>query len=85
MKIKTKISLAIGVLLALSMAAHSYTSWRDIRAQSLRALEHEAENVRGILMATRRVYQLQFLASGLPVNEKTVGFLPAHALSRIAA
>ncbi|MCL4757477.1 MAG: DUF3365 domain-containing protein [Rhodocyclaceae bacterium] len=85
MKIKTKISLAIGALLALSMGLHLFTSWRDIRAQSLRALEHEAENVRGILMATRRVYQLQFLASGLPVNEKTVGFLPAHALSRIAA
>jgi hypothetical protein len=36
------------------------------------------------MMATRRVYQQQFIDSGLPVNDHTVGFLPAHSFSRIA-
>jgi PAS domain S-box-containing protein len=43
-----------------------------------------AEHVRGVLMATRRVYHHQFVDSGLPLDEKTLGFLPAHALSRIS-
>jgi PAS domain S-box-containing protein len=35
-------------------------------------------------MATRRVYHQQFLDSGIPLTDKTLGFLPAHALSRIS-
>jgi len=35
-------------------------------------------------MATRRVYHRQFLDSGIPLTEKTLGFLPAHSLSRIS-
>lgn len=41
--------------------------------------------IRGILMATRRVYHQQFMDSGLPVTEPTIGFLPAHAMGRISA
>lgn len=51
-----------------------------IRAEVLR----DARAVRAILMATRRIYHQQFLDSGLPINKKTIGFLPAHALSRIS-
>lgn len=47
-------------------------------------LLESAEKVRTVLMATRRVYQHQFIDSGLPVNDKTLGFLPAHALHRIS-
>jgi PAS domain S-box-containing protein len=35
-------------------------------------------------MATRRIYHRQFLDSGIPLTDKTLGFLPAHALSRIS-
>ncbi len=35
-------------------------------------------------MATRRVYHQQFLASDIPLTDKTLGFLPAHAMSRIS-
>jgi len=35
-------------------------------------------------MATRRIYHHQFLDSGIPLTEKTVGFLPAHALGKIS-
>ena len=53
----------------------------DIRVE----LERDAQTIRAMLMATRRVYLQQFLESGLPVDDKTIGFLPAHSLSRIAA
>ena len=47
-------------------------------------LLESAEKVRNVLMATRRIYQHQFIDSGLPINDKTLGFLPAHAMHRIS-
>lgn len=47
-------------------------------------LLESAEKVRNVLMATRRVYQHQFIDNDLPINEKTLGLLPAHALHRIS-
>ena len=35
-------------------------------------------------MATHRIYQQQFLDSGMPLTDKALGFLPVHALSRIS-
>ena len=60
-------------------------SWRDILAEQRVEQEFDVQSMRALLMATRRVYHLQFIASGLPVDERTVGFLPAHAMSRISA
>ena len=44
----------------------------------------QGQDMRNLIMATRRVYHRQFLDSKLPLNELTLGFLPAHALSRIS-
>ncbi|MBT3203449.1 MAG: DUF3365 domain-containing protein [Gammaproteobacteria bacterium] len=44
----------------------------------------QARNIRNILMSTRRVYHHQFTESGIPLNSKTLGFLPAHALAKIS-
>jgi PAS domain S-box-containing protein len=84
MKIQTKIWLATALVLLLLFGGTSLVRYRAIQANITANLLDDAQTVRGILMATRRVQHLQFLASGLPVNEKTVGFLPAHSLSRIA-
>lgn len=84
MRLKTKVWLLATVIVALIMASDvllgQYTLERNIREE----LERDAKDIRAILMATRRVYHKQFMASGLPVNDQTVGFLPAHALSRIS-
>ena len=48
------------------------------------ATEYEARTVYGFMMATRRIYQQQFVDSKLPVNANTIGFLPAHSFSRIS-
>jgi PAS domain S-box-containing protein len=84
MKIQGKIWLATALVLLVLLGITSVVRYHEIKANIAAELLDDAENVRGILMATRRVYHRQFLASGLPVNEKTVGFLPAHSLSRIA-
>ena len=47
-------------------------------------MRSEARHIRGVLMATRRVYHQQFLSSGIPLTDKTLGFLPAHSLSLIS-
>ena len=84
MKIQTKLLLVCGGILLLTAAVTSLVSYRQINADLREDLTREAGNIRAMLMATRRVYHQQFLASGLPVNDNTVGFLPAHALSRIS-
>ncbi|MBW7902645.1 MAG: DUF3365 domain-containing protein [Rhodocyclaceae bacterium] len=85
MKLQTRVWLVASLMIALIIAADFSVS-RALTEGSIRAeLERDARTIRGTLMATRRVYHRQFIDSGLPVNERTIGFLPAHAMSRIAA
>ena len=85
MKLRTKIWLGAGLLLAVIMAGDLGLGYRHIDRDLREQLDHEARIVKAILMATRRVYHQQFVASGLAVDEHTVGFLPAHALGLISA
>jgi PAS domain S-box-containing protein len=84
MSLRLKIWLILGlVMLALSAVALSIDH-RAIEAQARAHMHQQAVDLRATLMAMRRVYQKQFLASGLPLDDNTLGFLPAHAMSRIA-
>jgi diguanylate cyclase (GGDEF)-like protein/PAS domain S-box-containing protein len=85
MKLQRKIWLGVATVIALIMAVDMVLGYRDSEAEVRRQLDDTARVVRAVLMSTRRVYHEQFLASGVPLNEKTLGFLPAHALSRISA
>jgi PAS domain S-box-containing protein len=84
MKLQHKIWLATLAVVALIMAGDYFIGLRMIKDSVRDELLRDAHDVRAMLMATRRVYHLQFLDSGLAVTDKTVGFLPAHALSRIS-
>ena len=85
MKLQAKIWLGAGAVIAVIMTADVYIGYRAVEAEVRAQLDQDARIVRAVLMATRRVYHQQFLASKLPVTEATVGFLPAHALPHIAA
>jgi PAS domain S-box-containing protein len=82
------LQVKIWAVLALTMLGaflliqfHNYqTLQASVREQAI----EEARHLRAVLMATRRVYHQQFIESGLPLTDATVGFLPAHALSRIS-
>jgi len=84
MKLQLRIWLVAALVIVFITAADFFVS-RALIERSVRGeLEFDARNIRATLMAVRRIYQQQFLSSGLPVDDHTVGFLPAHAMSRIA-
>ncbi|GAB6041575.1 hypothetical protein JCM17961_22500 [Endothiovibrio diazotrophicus] len=59
-------------------------AYRDAEAEARTELLHVGDHLYHLLMATRQVYQHSFIDSGLPVNDKTLGLLPAHAMARIS-
>lgn len=84
MRLRTKLLLILVIVFLLTFSAVEYLRYQSIKAGFVSELRREARNVRDILMATRRIYHRQFLDSGIPLTEKTLGFLPAHSLSRIS-
>ena len=85
MKLRTRMWMILGVTLVVILGVDLAVAWYRIQADQRTELEIDVHTIRGILMATRRVYHQQFIQSGLPVTEATVGFLPAHAMARISA
>jgi diguanylate cyclase (GGDEF)-like protein/PAS domain S-box-containing protein len=83
-KLKVKIWLLLGALLSVVLVIDLGISYRKLEAETRAETEYDARTIYAFMMATRRIYQQQFIASGLPVNEKTIGFLPAHSFSRIS-
>lgn len=85
MRLQTKLlAVFAAVFLSLYLAVE-YHQYRENRVAIVAQLLEEAEVIAGTLQAVRRVYQHQFIAAGLPVNDETIGFLPAHAMPRISA
>ena len=84
MGIQARLLIATVVILAIAFAGLEYLAYRHARDDVILEVHRTAEQIRGVLMATRRIYHQQFMDSGLPVTDRTVGFLPSHALSRIS-
>ncbi len=84
MNLKLKIWLILGLVMAVLTGLSTLVDYREIDQRARMEMHKQALDLRAALMATRRVYHKQFLASGLPLNDQTLGFLPAHAMSRIA-
>ncbi|MCP4267384.1 MAG: PAS domain S-box protein [Candidatus Brocadiaceae bacterium] len=84
MKLQTKLLFVLIFIFLTLFSATGYLRYRSLNKCVLDNLRCEANNIRGVLMATRHVYHHQFLESGLSLTDKTLGFLPAHAMSRIS-
>ena len=84
MKLRTKLLLILIFVFLLTFSAVECLRYQSIKSGVVSELRRDARNIRDILMATRRIYHRQFLDSGIPLTEKTLGFLPAHSLSRIS-
>lgn len=74
MRLQNKLFICIGVVLSISLAGVLYTDTVKLRHQFEADLRADAYEIQSILMATRRVYQKQFLDSGLPINDETIAF-----------
>lgn len=84
MRIKYKVWSLATAIISIIVFADIYFGYNHIESAIQTELNRDAEDVRAMLMSTRRVYHRQFIESGLPVNNKTVGFLPAHAIAHIS-
>ena len=84
MSLKRKVWLWLGLLVGAILGVDLTISYIKLSGELRAEAEFDARTVYGFMMASRRVYQNQFIESGLPLNEKTVGFLPAHSFSRIS-
>jgi diguanylate cyclase (GGDEF)-like protein/PAS domain S-box-containing protein len=83
-KLKHKFWLLLAALLSVVLAIDLAISYRNLKVESRAELEYDAKTIYGFMMAVRRIYQKQFIASGLPVTDATIGFLPAHSFLRIS-
>nr|CRH05132.1 putative Histidine kinase with a DUF3365 domain, HAMP domain, two PAS domains, HisKA domain, HATPase c domain, Response regulator receiver domains and Hpt domain [Candidatus Magnetococcus massalia] len=80
----SRILLAIAILLLVTLGVRETISYQRYQEAALEDTRAIAEQIRGLLMSTRRIYQKLFLDNNLPLTERTIGFLPAHTLSRIS-
>lgn len=82
--LKVKLLFLIGSVFLFSFVLITGVDYWSLHRDIINDRLKEAHNIRSILMSTRRIYLQQFMDSGLPLNDKTIGFLPAHALGRIS-
>ena len=84
MKLKTRLLIFMALIFAVFFTVQEVEHYYHIRASVAANVMREASDIRGVLMATRRVYHRQFLDSEVPLNEKTVGLLPAFTIPLIS-
>ena len=84
MNLKLKIGLACLAILVLVLLLDGWAGYRAIERDVQSELLEDAREIRSLLMSVRRVYHHQFIESGIELTEKTLGFLPAHSISRIS-
>ncbi len=84
MKLRNKLWLGMGAAFLALFVLFEWNDYRESRANILSELREQAQILHGVLVATRRTYQHVFLESGVPLNEQTLHFLPAHAMGKIS-
>jgi len=70
------------VLIILSLKSYYY--YIEIKEEVVFNAKKEAHLLQDYMMSVREVFHKQFLSSNLELNDKTLGFLPAHATTLIS-
>ncbi|MBL3599802.1 MAG: EAL domain-containing protein [gamma proteobacterium endosymbiont of Lamellibrachia anaximandri] len=84
MQLQTKVLAVTAIVFLGHFVTVEYMGHRQVESQVVENIRDHARTVRGMLMSLRNVYQRHFLTHNIPVDEKTLGFLPAHSISRIS-
>ncbi len=84
MKLQTKVYIITAIIFLLHFMVSITIGQRQIKTEVLSNIKDNARNVRGVLMAYRSVYQKIFLNHQIQINDTTLEFLPAYAISRIS-
>lgn len=78
--LQNKLLSFIIIILALAFCCAVFLIYRTAKENAEEDLQEQAEKVRNVLMAFRRVQQNVFLDQKIPLTEKTIHFLPAFAV-----
>ncbi|BCA80682.1 DUF3365 domain-containing protein [Desulfuromonas sp. AOP6] len=84
MRLRTRLTWAMLVIFAVSLLLVEVLRYHGVDWEVREVKLNEARALHSMVMATRQVYHHQFIDSGLPLTDETLGFLPAHALLRIS-
>lgn len=85
MKLQTKVIIITAIIFLLHFAISITIAQHQIKSEVIANIKDNARNIRGILMAYRSVYQKIFINHQVKINDITLEFLPAHAISRISS
>jgi len=80
MGIQAKLLLVISIILLLIFLGVEFVNYQTTQKTVEDNLLEQAEKVRSLLMATRRIYHRQFIDSGLPLTEKNTWFFASIRL-----
>ena len=84
MRLQSKIFIITAIIFFLHFIVNTYLGQRQIREDVIANIKENARTIRGMLMSYRDVYQEIFIDHDIPINDVTIKFLPAHAISRIS-
>ncbi len=84
MKLQAKVYIITAIIFLLHFIVSISIDQQQIKTEVLDNIKDNARNIRGILMAYRGVYQKVFINHQVPINDTTLEFLPAYAISRIS-
>lgn len=84
MKLMHRIWLVTALVLVVAMSVLGIFSYRLADTRVEEDVLKSARTLRDLLMTVRYTYHQRFLASGLPLTDQTLGFLPAHAMAGIS-
>lgn len=85
MRLQTRLGVALAATMGVLFVVAATLDYRHAQARAETEALREARNFYALLMSVRRVYHHAFLDAGIPLTDKTLGLLPAHALARISA
>ncbi len=84
MKLIHRIWLATTAIMVVALGSLALLSHQLAGSRVEEDVLNTARTLRDLLMTVRYTYHQRFLASGLPLTDQTLGFLPAHAMSGIS-
>jgi len=84
LSLSIRLFIVIGGIFILSGGSLIYIDYQNTRKEIYQSMYQESRSIKELLMSVRNIYSQQFVKSGVKLTDKTVGFLPAHAMGRIS-
>jgi len=84
MSLNKKIILALSAVALILISGTLAVEYPRVKDYVYEDAKRDARHMRQVLMSTRRVFHQQFLESGIELSDKTLGFLPAHAMHKVS-